>query len=292
MTVYSYFDAHCDTLSRCLRQGWSVWENPGHLDLKRLSAYEPRGQVFALFADSAKVPQEERFRTISAQAALLHEAKRKDPAGMENCFLSVEGAELLGCDEGRLEEVKEWGVRWVNLTWNHPNALCGSCRSGEGLTQRGRDFVRRCGQLGLGIDLSHLSDQGAWDVLRLEAAPVLASHSNSRALCGHPRNLTDALFRAIVGSGGFVGLNLCVHFLGEHPTAETAADHLEHFLALGGEDHLGLGSDFDGTDVPEDLSGVQDLPKLWAVLERRGFSPKLIHKLSWENLNHFLHLFT
>ena len=177
--MYSYFDAHCDTLSRCLRQGWSVWENPGHLDLKRLSAYEPRGQVFALFADSAKVPAEERFRTISAQAALLHEAKGKDPAGLENCFLSLEGAELLGCDEGRLEEVKEWGVRWVNLTWNHPNALCGSCRSGEGLTQKGRDFVRRCGQLGLGIDLSHLSDQGAWDVLRLEAAPVLASHSNS-----------------------------------------------------------------------------------------------------------------
>lgn len=292
MTVYSYFDAHCDTLSRCLQQGWSVWENPGHLDLKRLLAYEPRGQVFALFADSAKVPEKERFRTISAQAALLYEAKGKDPAGLENCFLSVEGAELLGCDEGRLEEVKAWGVRWVNLTWNHPNALCGSCRSGEGLTQRGRDFVRRCGQLGLGIDLSHLSDQGAWDVLRLEAAPVLASHSNSRALCGHPRNLTDELFRAIVGSGGFVGLNLCVHFLGEHPTAETAANHLEHFLALGGEDHLGLGSDFDGTDVPVDLSGVQDLPRLWAVLEHRGFSPELIHKLAWENLNHFLHLFT
>lgn len=290
--MYSYFDAHCDTLSRCLQQGWSVWENPGHLDLKRLLAYEPRGQVFALFADSAKVPEKERFRTISAQAALLYEAKGKDPAGLENCFLSVEGAELLGCDEGRLEEVKAWGVRWVNLTWNHPNALCGSCRSGEGLTQRGRDFVRRCGQLGLGIDLSHLSDQGAWDVLRLEAAPVLASHSNSRALCGHPRNLTDELFRAIVGSGGFVGLNLCVHFLGEHPTAETAANHLEHFLALGGEDHLGLGSDFDGTDVPVDLSGVQDLPRLWAVLEHRGFSPELIHKLAWENLNHFLHLFT
>ena len=290
--MYSYFDAHCDTLSRCLQQGWSVWENPGHLDLKRLLAYEPRGQVFALFADSAKVPEKERFRTISAQAALLYEAKGKDPAGLENCFLSVEGAELLGCDEGRLEEVKAWGVRWVNLTWNNANALCGSCRSGEGLTQRGRDFVRRCGQLGLGIDLSHLSDQGAWDVLRLEAAPVLASHSNSRALCGHPRNLTDELFRAIVGSGGFVGLNLCVHFLGEHPTAETAANHLEHFLALGGEDHLGLGSDFDGTDVPVDLSGVQDLPRLWAVLEHRGFSPELIHKLAWENLNHFLHLFT
>lgn len=288
--MYSYFDAHCDTLSRCLQQGWSVWENPGHLDLKRLSAYELRGQVFALFADSDKIPEAERFETISAQAALLHEAKRKDPARMENCFLSVEGAELLGCDEGRLEEVKEWGVRWVNLTWNHPNALCGSCCSGEGLTQKGRDFVRRCGQLGLGIDLSHLSDQGAWDVLRLEAAPVLASHSNSRALRGHPRNLTDELFRAIVGSGGFVGVNFCIHFLGEKPAAETVADHLEHFLALGGENHLGLGSDFDGTDVPEDLSGVQDLPKLWAILERRGFSSELIHRLAWENLNHFLHL--
>ena len=84
--MYSYFDAHCDTLSRCLGQGWSLWENPGHLDLKRLSAYEQNGQVFALFADSAKVPAEERFRTISAQAALLHEPKGRTRRGWKTAF--------------------------------------------------------------------------------------------------------------------------------------------------------------------------------------------------------------
>ena len=288
MDLYPYFDAHCDTLSRCLQEGWDLWENPGHLDLRRLSACAPAGQVFSLFLDSARVPPPERFARISAQAELFRRARAAYPEAVERCRLSVEGAELMDCDERKLPLVRKWGVRWINLTWNHPNALAGSCVTGEGLTDRGRSFSRRCWELGMGVDVSHLSDQGFWDLMEIQDGPVLASHSCSRALWPHRRNLTDEMARAIFRAGGFVGVNYSTGFLGENPTAETVADHLERFLELGGEDRVGLGSDFDGTDVPPDLSGVQDLPNLWAALERRGWGERLIRKITYENLERFL----
>ena len=284
--MYPYFDAHCDTLSRCAAEGWSLWENPGHLDLRRLGAYRPANQVFALYLDSETVPPSDRFAALKAQAAVLG---REQAAGRwGESLLSLEGAELLNCDEALLPVARDWGVRWVNLTWNHPNALSGSCRTGEGLTAKGRSFARRCWALGMGTDVSHLSDRGFWDLLEMREGPILASHSNCRALCGHPRNLTDEMARALIEAGGFLGLNFCVHFLGERPTVDTVIAHLEHLLELGGEDHVGLGGDFDGADVPEDLSGVQDLPKLWEALYRRNYSECLIQKIAYQNLSRFL----
>ena len=283
-----YFDAHCDTLSRCIEQGWDLWENPGQLDLKRLSAYDPVGQVFAIFLDSEKVPPQARWDQVKAQADLFQAARAAHPDIMGRCALSLEGAELINCDAARLEELKGWGVKWVNLTWNHPNALSGSCLTGEGLTERGRSFARRCAALGIGVDVSHLSDRGFWDLMDLEDVTLLASHSDSRTLCPHPRNLTDEMFRALIERRGFVGLNYSRGFLGENPTVETVADHLEHFLELGGEDQVGLGSDFDGTDVPGDLSGVQDLPNLWEALYRRNYPESLMQKIMYQNLERFL----
>lgn len=284
--MYPYFDAHCDTLSRCVEEGWSLWENPGHLDLRRLTAYSPANQVFALYLDSEKVSPEDRFAALKAQAGLLCQEQAAGRWG--ECLLSVEGAELLNCDEALLPVVKDWGVRWVNLTWNHPNALCGSCLTGEGLTERGRSFAQRCWELGLGVDVSHLSDRGFWDLLEIREGPVLASHSDCRALCGHPRNLTDEMAKALMEARGYIGLNFYVRFLGEHPTVDTVIAHLEHYLELGGEDRVGLGGDFDGADVPEDLSGVQDLPRLWEALYRRNYPESLVRKIAYQNLSRFL----
>ena len=109
MHYIPYFDAHCDTLSRCIAQGWDLYENPGHLDLKRLSAYAPVGQVFAIFLDSEKVPAEDRWGCVKEQADLFWRLRREHPEVMGHCALSLEGAELLGCDEGRLEELRAWG---------------------------------------------------------------------------------------------------------------------------------------------------------------------------------------
>ena len=288
MEPIPYFDAHCDTLSRCAAESWDLWENPGHLDLRRLSAYRPMGQVFALYINSAAVAPEDRPAALARQAALFSQAREQYPSLMARCALSLEGAEGICCEAERLEELRGWGVRWVNLTWNHPNALSGSCVTGEGLTDAGRAFVRACWALGLAIDVSHLSDRGFWDLMDMLDGPVLASHSNSRALCPHRRNLTDDMARALIDAKGYIGTNFFTEFLGENASAETAADHMEHFLKLGGQDCLGLGSDFDGADGPQDLSGVEHVPNLWAALERRGWGGALLEKLFCRNLEGFL----
>jgi len=288
MTKIPYFDAHCDTLSRCLKEGQPLARNRDHLDLQRLSAYEPMGQVFALFANSAGLTEAECFCRVTAQAETFLRAKRETPVRMKNCWLSLEGAELIGCDPERLPLLKGWGVRWINLTWNHENTLAGPHTTNKGLTPAGRDFVRRTKELGILMDVSHLSDRSFWDLADLAEGPFLASHSNSRALCGHSRNLTDEMAREIIAHRGFIGINFYPAFLGEGAWLDSIAAHFEHFLELGGEDCLGTGSDFDGADLPEDVSGVEVMPRIWEALYRRNHSAALIEKLAYGNLAAFL----
>jgi len=283
-----YFDAHCDTLSRCVEGGYDLWENDGHVDLKRLSAYAPVMQVFSIFYTSKGKTEKECMEQVLRQAALFKTAKESWPELMERCVLSLEGAELIGCREELLPRLKEWGVCWINLTWNYPNALSGSCKTGEGLSEQGRSFVRRMRELGLCVDVSHLSDKGFWELCEMDLGPIVASHSNSRVLCPHIRNLTDEMAQAIFASGGYVGINLYKAFLGENPCMDTVIAHIERFLELGGEDHLGMGTDFDGADVPADLSGVQDIPRLWEALRRRNYREAVIEKLAYRNLDTFL----
>ena len=138
-------------------------------------------------------------------------------------ILSIEGAELIGCDPGQVETAAEWGVRFLNPVWNWPNVLSGTnCRDTDrGLSPLGADFLRQLEACHICPDVSHISDPGFWDVVRLARGPVVATHSNSRALCPHRRNLTDDMFWAIRDSGGVVGLNLYRPFVG--PAIWTAA---------------------------------------------------------------------
>lgn len=282
-----YFDAHCDTLLRCLETGESLRQNTGNVDLRRLSAYAPMGQIFSIFNDSKGKSTAECIRAVEQMSALFLQEKHHNPELMERCFLSLEGAEQIGCDEKLLPKLKEWGVRWVNLTWNYENALSGSCVTGNGLTDLGRSFVRRLYELGMYVDLSHLSDRGFWEVCEMDVAPVLASHSDSRTLWDHRRNLTDEMAREIFRRKGIVGINFHTVFLGGH-TLDDVVAHIEHFLALGGEDRLVMGSDFDGADMPDGLEGAECLPRLWEALYRRNYSESLIEKLAFGNLCRFL----
>ena len=282
-----YFDAHCDTLWRTRSEGWSMEENPGHVDLKRLGAYGPMGQVFALYEDSAVLPPEKRWPYIEQQAMRFLEARAAHPELLKDSCLSIEGAELMDCDAAKLETVRRWGVKWVNPTWNHANDLAGPHTTDQGLTDKGRDFVRELWRLGMAVDVSHLSDRGVWDVMELGDGPVLASHSDSRALCGHTRNLTDDMARAIFQRKGFVGINFCIYFLGGD-TLEAVAAHIRHFLDLGGEDCLGMGSDFDGTDIPSEIGGAEGMGNLWEYLSGKGYTDLLIEKLAFGNLSRFL----
>ena len=284
----AYFDAHCDTLSRCVRTGESLLDASGQCSLERLARYEPFGQVFAVFADSAKTP--DLPESVRRQVALFQREKKRYPDKMCRSALSVEGGELLDCDPGRLDAAKAWGVRWVNPTWNHANQLSGSHREApeRGLSDVGREFVRHAAELGIFTDVSHLSDRGLYDAVEL-GVPVLASHSNSRAVYPHTRNLTDDQFRAIRDSGGFVGVNLYRDFVGGDGSIEALLRHFDRFLDMDGAACVGLGSDWDGGITGAgNINGVEDMERLAGAMERRGYGKALIADIFYGNLSRFL----
>ena len=290
-----YFDAHCDTLSVLHSRGaeWSLGANAAQVDIDRLSAYSPAAQVFAIWGGhyEEKLALLRRGLARDGRAVLCRtaeEVRKANAAGKVAALLSVEGAEILGCSIERMREARERdGLSMINLCWNSDNALCGAAMdSGRGLTDAGRAFVRAAQDVGVAVDLSHASERTFWDVLEIAEKPVIASHSNAAALSSEfPRNLTDEQFAALVKCGGGAGLNLCAGFIGLGRDIGACCAHIEHFLALGGEKSLFLGTDFDGiAAVPRGLYGVQDMWKLYEALLERGHSEELVQDIFYGDL--------
>lgn len=289
------FDGHCDTL---LRLNGNLRSNSFHVDINRAN-YSPYAQFFALFHPFktsfdglyAKIISE--IETADGTVRLCRNAAEADSAAAEGAaaaFLSVEGAHVFGCAEDRLEELKEKGISSVCLTWNNPSEISGTNanESERGLSAKGRSFVHTMNELGLIVDVSHLSDRGFFDVCDVCEGPFIASHSNSRALCRHPRNLTDEMFRLIMEKNGVAGLNLFTEFIaesGKSVTVEDAVHHIEHFLDLGGEKNISIGGDLDGCEsLPEGISGVQDVEKVYEVLVSRGCPETTAKDIFYNNL--------
>ena len=326
--MLSYFDAHCDTIYRCLETGENsaldygenreeqrryyaasthLRENGGHIDLLRGKKFQRCAQFFALFHDAAEAPidgmwaQCQRMHDfflremtnnadIARQCRTGAEVDEAVSQGMVATLLSIEGADLIDCDVHKIETVSGWGVRLLNPVWNRANVLSGTNAEEpeRGLSVEGRDFIRTLEEHDIYPDVSHLSDTGFWDLVRMARRPVIASHSNARAICPHRRNLTDDQFRAIRDLGGVVGLNLYLHFVGE-PTTDALVTHVEHFLALGGEKTLCLGGDMDGCEaLAGGMTGMQDMPKLYDALKARGYGAELLEDIFWNNLRRLI----
>jgi len=297
------FDAHCDTIYRCYVGGGAFRKNDGHLDLTRMRACGSWAQFFAIFwsREEKNRPLSQAFqgelalfqREMKVNASQIvpcrtaGEAEAAWAGGKQAAFLSVEGAELLGCGEQALEEAYQFGVRAVNLTWNFENALSGSNAEApnKGLTAQGKSFVRKMEALGMLVDVSHLSDPGFWDVVEETKGPLFASHSNSRAVCPHKRNLTDEQFTAIIDRRGVAGLNMAADFLGENPGVDDIIRHVEHWFSLGGEENVCLGGDWDGISrAPKGIAGIQDLPRLIERLLQQNYKERQVEGLLCENL--------
>ena len=303
MKAIPYFDGHCDTVYRCYCTGESMMSNQGHVAFDRLDGFSRYAQIFTFFWDAAEAPPQGMFALAKEMYALFCGEVNKSQGKLIHCrsaqdvaahmgqgkvcgLLSIEGGDLLDCNPEYIETASEWGVKIINPTWNRANGLSGShCEdSDRGLSDVGRVFVRNAEQAGILMDVSHLSEKGFWDLMNMTSKPVVASHSNARSVHNHSRSLTDDQFRAICQSGGVVGLNFYTAFVGEQPTMEQFQKHLEHFLMLGGENHIALGADFDGCDsLVQGIGGVQDIPALWNFLAAKGYSEELLNKLFWEN---------
>ena len=298
------FDGHCDTILKCYLEGGGLRRQTGHLDLERRRGKGRWAQFFATFGSPEDMPGRSLWEVFLEEYALFcsemdanadlvsfcrtgTEAEAAFAAGKTAAFLSAEGAELLDCDLDKLRLAHRMGVRIVNITWNHPNALSGTNAEEQdrGLSEQGRAFVKTMGELGMLVDVSHLSDPGFWDVMEITDRPVVATHSNSRSVFPHPRNLTDEQFTAIINTNGVAGLNMYAGFLGDDPDLDTVVSHLEHFLALGGENNVSMGGDWDGiTSMPRGMSGIQDMEKLYEHLLRRNYSEALLEKVFYSNL--------
>ncbi|MBQ7032851.1 MAG: dipeptidase [Clostridia bacterium] len=207
-------------------------------------------------------------------------------------LLAVEGGEAI---EGSLDFLRvlfQKGVRLMTLTWNNINEIADAAAERKipgGLTSFGREVVKEMERLGMAVDVSHISEKGFWDVLDVAEKPVIASHSCAMQLCTHPRNLTDSQFEALCKNGGIVGVNFYPVFLGD-TTIDSILRHFCHFLSLGGENHIGFGSDFDGiSQLPQGISGASDFDKIINALLRENISEEIVRKIAYKNLeNYFL----
>lgn len=305
---FPVFDLHCDTAFALLGERFdnagSLKENQLHIDLERAKAFSSYAQCFACYTsplqelpknlsviglferELASVLREtEKNSDLIRIAYCADEIRKNADKGIMSALLTIEGPAGFDYNTDLLDDLYAIGFRMTTLSWNEQNPLTGSCKTGGGLTEQGRDFVEKAQQLGMVIDVSHLSDEGFWDIINITKKPIVASHSNARALCDVPRNLTDKMYQAICNTDGTVGINLCADFLGNNPTVDTVCDHILHFLQLAGDDrHVSLGADFDGTDVlPAGFTGVQDYPKLAERLSQRGLSDNTIRNIFWNN---------
>ena len=305
---FPVFDLHCDTalglLGKELSGGNELKSNQLHIDLDRAKTLPGYAQCFACFTTPfmeqwyKKSPVEiferemamilhqmEKNPKIIRQAYTAGEVRKNLEKGMMSGILTIEGPAGFGFDPALLEDLHAIGFRMTTLSWNEQNVLTGSHTTGGGLTEQGREFVKEAQRVGMMVDVSHISDEGFWDIMNITEKPIVASHSNSRAVCDNSRNLTDDMFRAICQSGGVAGFNQCAPFVGEKPDLDTVCDHILHFLELDPEgSHIALGGDLDGCDeLPEGFDGVQSYPAMAAKLLERGVDDKILHKIYWEN---------
>ena len=209
----------------------------------------------------------------------------------------LEGAGMIDPDLYLLDVLYQAGLRSLGVVWSRPNLFgCGvpfrfphSPDTGPGLTAEGRALVRACNRLGILVDVSHLNEQGFWDVAAITTAPIVATHSCVHALCPVTRNLTDRQLDAIRESDGIVGLNFAVSFLREdgddNPDTplSVVVRHIDYLVERLGIDRVGFGSDFDGATVPLELGDVAGLPKLVAQLRQAGYDEAALRKLAYEN---------
>lgn len=299
MLPYALIDLHCDTLTAPGGSG-SLDDPCRHFALSKI----PKGvrwcQCCAIYLPDRlrgeeAVARYDKYRRVFARQM---EVRRVLPcrtaadiestwaAGKTAAVLTVENGSALAGRLDRVETLARDGVRMITLTWNGENEIGSGNDTGHGLSAFGREAVRELERQGILVDVSHLNDRGFDDLLRVAEKPFVASHSNTRSVCPHKRNLTDDQIREMVRRGCLIGLNFYNAFLREDGCPAAPDDlwrHVEHFLALGAESSLALGSDADGADLPPRLDGPGAFAGLFQYFLDRGLSPALAEGILWKN---------
>lgn len=305
---FPVFDLHCDTalalLGENLREKGDLRCNRLHIDLQRASTLGCYAQCFACFTTpfmnewnrvSPEIVFERELENLMLhiqnnsdlirQAFCADDVEENRKNGKMSAILTIEGPAGFGFDPQMLPMLYAAGFRITTLGWNESNVLTGSHETGEGLTDLGRVYVKTAQNLGMLVDVSHISDQGFWDIVEITTQPIVATHSNSRAVWDVSRNLTDDMFRAICQTDGVVGLNLYADFVGGDATVDKLCDHVFHFLELDPQGkHIALGGDLDGCEqLVKGFEGVQSYPLLAERMLERGLTDQMVEDIFWNN---------
>ncbi len=307
-------DCHCDTLTELYNKNASLYENEQHFDIKRQIALGGGLQFCAIYVPTEVFRYQGGLRyTLCLLDKYNQEIKKLHENGIDvlqvrtaedaGTVLKHKAATLLAIEEGgaidgSLEALRclyELGVRAMTLTWSNRNDIADGINeeaTGSGLTLFGKQVVAEMNRLGMLVDVSHISTAGFWSVIETSTKPIIATHSNAKSLCSHPRNLNDEQIKALAQNGGLAGITFAGQFLEEdwrNACIESVYKHIDYMLNLiGNDDHIGFGSDFDGiSHPPYNIQGVQDYKPLIEYLSKY-YSDETINKITHQNVINLL----
>ncbi|WP_422484723.1 dipeptidase [Gudongella sp. DL1XJH-153] len=314
-----FIDLHCDTLMKTAEANKSISlleNNTTSVDFKRMKKGGSLAQFFAVF-----LPTEEMFienvgeimdddiyintlvntlkREIGENSSMIalaynyEDILRNEKNGRMSAILTIEDGRSVQGSLDKLKHYYDMGIRLMSLTWNFENCF-GYPNSddkeimGKGMKKFGKEAVEYMNDLGMIVDVSHISDGGFYDVAKISKKPFVASHSNAREISPHKRNLTDHMIKTLAEKGGVAGINFAPHFLQpdtttDRSTVELMVRHLNHMKNVGGEDVVALGSDFDGIRGELEVDSIHKMPMIFDALEKDGWSIGQIEKLAYKN---------
>jgi len=319
-------DTHCDTPLRLSDPAWDISTRHqgsdranGKVDLPRMADGNLDASFFAVFVGQRPLSPE-NYRLAKAKAdALLSQvhrvclyhgdlvslatqsqhARENEAMGKLSIYIGLENGFPLAEEVSAIGRYYQQGVRYITLCHSTNNQLCDSSTDPQGavhhgLSAFGEKAVREMNRLGMLVDVSHASDETFYDVVDLSSAPIIASHSCCRALCGHPRNLSDDMIRKLAERGGVLQMCILADYVlprstGRRASVRDVVDHIDHVVKLVGEDYVGIGTDFDGGGGVIGCNDVSELPNLTHEMMRRGYSEQTLRKIWGEN---FLRVFS
>lgn len=305
--MYPYFDFHCDTLTSVYAKKTNLNTQDTMVNINYLKKYYPAVQTFAIYNDGSLLEEDilkiinflkDECRVYSGIIKFAHsmtQIKSNISNKIVSAILSIESlGDQKDFNEQSLRLYYENGVRIAGLCHNHDNPLCGGIGENKnGLKPQGKLALRQMQSLGIILDVSHMSDKSFWEATEEYSLPFVATHSNSRDVCNNLRNLTDEQFICISKRGGLCGINFYPPFLTKEKADITSIiRHIEHFLSLGGENNICIGTDFDGIDkVPLGIENAGMVYKLFDALLSLNYNETLINKLAFNNFFNFFQKF-
>lgn len=300
---YPYFDSHCDTLTELFKSGKSLNNSEYMVNLSHFKKYNGAAQVFAIY-NSGNFSKKSIIDIASylKNECIVHsdfisfETKSDDilknlRQGRISALLSIEN---LGSQPDlslqNIGEYKQNGIIIIGLCHNKDNVLCGGVKNTKGLTNFGRKILRQMQKHKVILDVSHMGEKSYWESLEEYSLPFMASHSNSRSVCNNPRNITDSQFAYLVKRGGVCGINFVPSFLNdEKADINAVVSHIEHFMSLGGENSLCIGSDFDG--IEKTALGLENAACVYRLFDKLlsiNYNESLVNKIAFSNFHNFL----